>query len=74
MCVGPVVVDPPVLFSLFVSFIRPTSGFLVSFVLPLSFGFVVSLGIFMPVGSAGMGGHRWWIRGCHKAALPLSML
>ena len=48
--------------------------FLVSFVLPLGFSFVVSLGIFMPVGSAGIGGHRWWIRGYPEAALPLSML
>ena len=32
------------------------------------------LGIFMPVGSAGMGGRRWWIRGYLEAALPLSIL
>ena len=24
------------------------------------FGFVISLGLSRPVGSAGMGGHRWW--------------
>ena len=28
--------------------------------LPLGSGFVISLGISMPVGSAGVGGHRWW--------------
>ena len=43
--------------------------FLVSFVLPLSFGFVVSLSIFMPVGSAGVGGRRWWIREYPELAL-----
>ena len=43
-------------FSFIVSFVRPLGGFLVSFVLPLGFGFVVSLGLFRPIGSAGVGG------------------
>ena len=30
------------------------------FVCLLVFGFVVSLSLFVPAGSAGMGGHRWW--------------
>ena len=61
-------------FPLFVFFVRPPVGFLVSFVLPLSFGSVISLYIFMAIGSAGMGEHRWWIRGYPEAALPLSIL
>ena len=59
---------------LFVSFVCPTGSFFVSFILPLSFGFVISLGIYIPVGSAGIGGHCWWIRDYHEVALPLSML
>ena len=47
MSVGPVVVDPPVL------------SFLCLFCLPLGFGFVVSLGLFRPVGSAGVVRRRW---------------
>ena len=43
---------------LFVSFVRPHYGFLVSFVLLLGFGSVISLCIYIPVRSAGMGGHR----------------
>ena len=67
--------DPPILsFLCFISFVRPPGGFLVSVVLPLGFGFVVSLGLSRPVGSAGVGGHRWWIRGYPEAASPLSML
>ena len=61
-------------FPSFVSFVHPPGGFLFPFVLPLGFSFVLSLDIFIPVGSAGMGGHRWWIRGYPKAALLLSML
>ena len=45
-------------FFCFVSFVCPPGGFLVSFVLPLGFSLVVSLGLFKPVGSAGMRGHR----------------
>ena len=37
-------------------FVCVSGGFLVSFVLPLGFGFVVCLGLFRPVGSAGVGG------------------
>ena len=56
MYVGPVVVDPPVLLLCFSFVCVCVGGFLVSFVLPLGFGFVVSLGLFRPVGSAGVGG------------------
>ena len=43
------VVDPPVL-----------SFLCCVFACPLVFGFVISLGRFTPVGSASVGGHRWW--------------
>ena len=44
MCVLGLVMDPPILFSfVFVSFVHPPGGFLVSFVFALSFGFVISL-------------------------------
>ena len=51
-------VDPPFLFSFVsVSFVRPAGGFLVSFVLPLGFGFVVSLGLILsPLGLLAWGG------------------
>ena len=41
-------------FSFVGFFVRATGSFLVSFVLPLSFGFVVSFGLFKPVGSASV--------------------
>ena len=34
------------------------------------FGFVVSLGLSRPVGSAGVGGHRWWA-GVEEGVLAL---
>ena len=64
--------DP--VFLCFVSFVRPPSGFLVSFVLPLGFGFAVSLCLFKPIGSAGMGWRHCWIRGYPEVALSVSML
>ena len=60
MCVLGLVVDPPVL-----SFLCLLATF-VCWPFPLFclfapyFGFVVSLGLSRPVGSAGVGGHRWW--------------
>ena len=59
-CVGPVVVDPPVLsfFCLLAAFCVLAISF-VLFVLPLLFGFVISLGLSRLVRSAGMGGQRW---------------
>ena len=58
------VVDPPVLLLCLVSFVRPSSSFLVSFVLPLGFGFVISFGLFLcPLGLLAWGGITSWIRG-----------
>ena len=53
---GLVVVDPTVLLLSFPFVCVCVGGFLVSFVLPLGVGFVISLGLFKPVGSAGMRG------------------
>ena len=53
--------DPPVLF--FLCLLAAFCVLAVSFVcicLPLGFGFVISLGLSRPVGSAGVEGHRWW--------------
>ena len=42
-------------------------------VLPLVFGFIISLGLSRPVGSAGVGGHRWWA-GVVEDVCPLLFL
>ena len=62
------------IFPLFCLLCSPSWRFPCFFCFAPWFWFVLSLDLFRPVGSAGVGGRRWWIRGYPEAALPLSML